>query len=329
MKKIPVLILCNPETELAQKIFVSFASIPDIELVCATDLCGVDRQLVAQKYAFVVVDKTGGQDLRATGQCIRNFPEGKYVPLVFIVEDIQEAGELYAAFGSGTVDCLARTISVALFGGRIRLLVKLYRLRQRVRDQATELDSKILELEVLQKEVEEKDQRLELLSSLDPLTGLFNRHYFDDNLQKEWRQAVRFDELLSLLFVDTSYRKGQNKQYSRLGEEDYLCGLAATLHQALFRPVDIVARYGDERFAVILPGTNRAGAELVAERMLTSVASFNKDQRIAPVSGCALISIGGATTQPSAGAAMLDFIETAEAALVEANGLGQNRVCFR
>ena len=199
---------------------------------------------------------------------------------------------------------------------------EMQQMRLQLSAKSKELEARSLEIEVLQKELEEKNARLEALSSLDSLTGLFNRRYFDDNLVKEWRQAFRTQTPLSLLLVRIAEFQECRECYDRWQGEACLQKVAHGLYAALLRPVDIVARYAQHEFAVLLPGTDRQGAQLVAERMLEQVAALDGNAAGEAMMNKITLSIGGSTVLPS-GEKMVSFlVQLAGRALEEAEKAG-------
>ncbi len=330
MSKAPVLIVCNPESDLGKKTQDVLGMLPEAQLLWASDMPGLEWHLQQrQDVAFVVVDTTTkGQADSAIAECIRGSDKGGIVPLLFIIGEMSEADQLYRAFGPGVVDCLTVPISTNILKSKALLYFELYGLRTRVEQQVVDCDAKILEIEVLHQELEEKRYRSEQLSSLDSLTGLFNRYYFDENLQKEWRQAVRENDPLVLLFIDVDYLKVYNAHYGHADGDDCLREMAGVLYRTLLRPVDIIARYGGDQFAVILPGTDAAGAALVAKRMKGRVVSLERENVASLVSAFVTISIGATMIRPSSGMKLQDFIDKAESALAEAKSAGRNRVCI-
>ncbi|HTW81277.1 MAG TPA: sensor domain-containing diguanylate cyclase [Terracidiphilus sp.] len=115
------------------------------------------------------------------------------------------------------------------------------------------------------------EDRLARLALLDGLTGIFNRRAFDDTIKREWKRAVRTRSPLSLLLLDVDNFKLYNDTYGHQQGDDCLRSIAETLSHTVKRAEDMVSRYGGEEFAVLLPATEMAGAELLAQRLCNAV----------------------------------------------------------
>ncbi|BHH81727.1 diguanylate cyclase [Desulforhopalus sp. 52FAK] len=324
-----VLILCDSENDLGQLICKELAWMSDLRLDLrldlATDLKDLQQKLSLQDYSCVVIDAEavgGGID----SSLLQDLNKVSDPPLLYIINDREDADRLSLGHDSGLIDFLLTPINGTLLKNRIQFFLELDKEKKRVIFYREEFEAKSLELEVRHQELLEKNCQLELLSSLDNLTGLFNRYYFDENLQKEWRQAVRQSESLSLLFINVDLLKPYNEHYGRSSGDELLRELAGALHGTLLRPVDIVARYGGDQFAAILPGTDKSGAELVATRMLENVDALKKEHLGSPDSGQVSISIGGATMHPELVDKPVELMEKADSALLEAKRAGRNRV---
>jgi diguanylate cyclase (GGDEF)-like protein len=231
---------------------------------------------------------------------------------------------MFKGYDSGAVDYLFKPLEPQILKRKVGIFLELHLQRQQLEEKTRELDAKILELEVLHKELEEKNAKLELLSSLDGLTGLFNRRYFDDNLLKEWKQAIRDSTSLSLLIVDIDYFKDYNDYYGHLEGDDCLRRVAQSLYEALLRPTDIVARYGGEEFTVILPNTGSEGAEKVAKRMMDFVARLDIVHKTSSVAETVTISIGVSSILPTGKLAVTSLLDRADKALYQAKEEGRN-----
>ena len=160
------------------------------------------------------------------------------------------------------------------------------------------------------------------VSAQDALTGLPNRRYFDDFLSREIARYHPADGGLSLLVVDVDHFKKINDKYGHLGGDHVLKGLAHVMGTGLRRS-DFLARYGGEEFALVLPGTPRDHAAVIASKLRASVEEheFRYDSQSIRVT----ISIGVAMwsvqmTEPN------DLIKIADEQLYCAKEAGRNRV---
>jgi len=114
--------------------------------------------------------------------------------------------------------------------------------------------------------LEQKNEELRMLSVTDQLTQLYNRHYMLDALRREFARARRYRSKLSCAMVDIDHFKQVNDEYGHLQGDSILREFAALIRNTC-REVDICSRYGGEEFLVILPETDRRGAECMANRL--------------------------------------------------------------
>ena len=166
---------------------------------------------------------------------------------------------------------------------------------------------------------------LESLTVSDPLTGLFNRRKFDQELDKSWRQGKRQHLACSLLMVDVDYFKRFNDRYGHLAGDQCLRELSLIFKQTAVRPHDVVARIGGEEFALILPDTPEIGAIYVAQQIIQAVAQrhiLNEDTPLGRVS----VSIGVACIQPDGVQKLKAWQQQADDALYGAKAAGRNQV---
>ena len=127
----------------------------------------------------------------------------------------------------------------------------------------------------LNRVLRERQLRAELksLSTRDGLTELYNRRYFDENLEHEVSRALRQSYSLYLLFIDVDGFKAYNDKFGHQRGDKLLIELSAIIRDNIRKDVDSAYRYGGDEFAVILPHANRQQALMVAQRLLKS---FNR-----------------------------------------------------
>ncbi len=127
-----------------------------------------------------------------------------------------------------------------------------------------------LRIKLLQDELKQVNEKLETLSNTDPLTGLYNRRYFFNILEREFERSKRYNRALSLLMVDIDFFKSVNDRCGHLIGDKVLAVVARILKTDL-RKIDSCARYGGEEFVILLPETEINGAESVGNRYLTEI----------------------------------------------------------
>lgn len=173
------------------------------------------------------------------------------------------------------------------------------------------------------KELARANRRLAQPSVTDALTGLANRRRFEEVLTIEWERGVRSGAPVALLMLDIDRFKPYNDQYGHVAGDRCLQRVAALLSRHL-RDVDLAARFGGDEFAVVMPGTGLDTALKTAERLREAVEvrdGSGRDGR-QPVT----VSVGVATTTPTAGTDAGMLTERADGALYGAKRAGGDRV---
>lgn len=167
-------------------------------------------------------------------------------------------------------------------------------------------------------------ERYKQASRVDALTGLFNRAWFNDVLERHCQRALRKNIPLSAIFIDIDHFKKINDQFGHL-VGDYTLRQVAERIQRGIRSIDSAARFGGEEFALLLYGINLAEAREIAERLRRDIGStpIVLDGNIIKVS----CSAGVAQLLPDETPA--DFIGAADKAMYRAKNSGRNQVCIR
>ena len=163
-------------------------------------------------------------------------------------------------------------------------------------------------------EVAQLHHTLKREATHDPLTRLNNRRLFLDRIAKEIARANAAQEAFSVVFLDVNDLKMVNDTYGHLAGDALLREVANALTDAV-RGEDLVARYGGDEFVVLLPGTPRAAANVVAQRITEGIARhrFLAGRQLVQIPGVSL----GVATFPEDGTTADDLIAVADVTLYE------------
>lgn len=162
-------------------------------------------------------------------------------------------------------------------------------------------------------------EKLRTQSLRDPLTGLYNRRYMEDALERYVSLAERSGAATTVLMMDLDNFKRLNDTHGHAKGDAVLRDVAAQLVGGL-RPSDVVCRYGGEELMVILPDCGMEDARMKAEALRLRVESLTEVHEL-PIS----VSIGVASI-PETSTSVVDLVAMADAALYEAKRDGKNRV---
>lgn len=166
-------------------------------------------------------------------------------------------------------------------------------------------------------------EALRAQSIKDPLTGLYNRRYLQETMERETRRAVRAAQGLGVLMLDLDHFKRFNDTYGHDAGDAVLRETASFLLKSV-RAEDIVCRFGGEEFVVILPAADLKVTQARAERIrarLREATLMHQGRSL----GMITVSIGVAEL-PEHGSSAQELLEAADAALYRAKREGRDRV---
>ncbi len=185
-----------------------------------------------------------------------------------------------------------------------------------------------LETKVQQRtaELQAANQQLEIASNTDGLTGLSNRHKFDQVWAQEWQRAVRQGLPLAVVMIDVDHFKTYNDHFGHPAGDECLRRLAAVLARSVRRAGELAARYGGEEFVVVLPGVDENGALQEAERIRTEVFQLGIPHGGSSAAPVVTVSLGVAARVPQRAEGLYQLLQEADDALYQAKNSGRNRV---
>ncbi|TAJ08778.1 MAG: GGDEF domain-containing protein [Nitrospirae bacterium] len=156
----------------------------------------------------------------------------------------------------------------------------------------TALKHQQLEQDKRLKALEARNQQLDQIAIRDPLTGLYNRRFFDEMLAREWRRFQRTGEGFTLIIMDVDAFKSVNDRYGHEAGDRALQQVGAGL-RATLRASDLVARVGGDEFAALLPRTDTERSQPVIEKLCDTVKQLRLQTESGPIP--VSLSLGTAT----------------------------------
>ena len=178
-------------------------------------------------------------------------------------------------------------------------------------------------------ELEAANERLRTLSRTDALLGIANRAHFNEWLEQACALARRARRPVGLVMIDVDHFKRYNDRYGHQQGDSCLQAVAQAVSRCVRRSTDLVARYGGEELAVVLPDTEEAGVVAMAQSMVREVRALGLPHADSLVEPWVTISAGVCSQVPhqeaGGASASASLVARADAALYEAKHQGRNR----
>ncbi|OGP62513.1 MAG: hypothetical protein A2170_10855 [Deltaproteobacteria bacterium RBG_13_53_10] len=233
-----------------------------------------------------------------------------YIPILMLTERRTDMEDKVGGLTAGADEYLSKSFDDRELLARVASLL---RIRQVIEDIYNRMESG-----------EQSYQALKHPALTDRLTGVYNRHYFVEDLHRQFALARRYHNPLACVMLDTDLFRDFNERYGDSTGDWMLQGVASVLKQNV-REVDMIARYGGEEFIILLPMTDLIGASSLAERLRELI-----DQHLweSPSSGNLHITVSlGVAAIPAQGIETAEhLVACADKALHRAKAKGRNRV---
>jgi two-component system cell cycle response regulator len=261
-------------------------------------------QAAEEPYECVLVS-TGFAEFDPLRLCsqLRSLDRTRFVPIILLARE-GEDDRIVRGLELGVNDYLVRPIDRQELTARLRTQVRRKRYNDHLRASVT--------------------QTIEMAVT-DGLTGLHNRRYLDSHLETLFDRAVARRRPLSLMITDLDRFKSVNDTYGHDGGDEVLREFARRLRKNV-RGIDLACRFGGEEFVVVMPDTEAAIAQKVAERVRAEIAEM--PFVINGVNVAVTVSVGVSSLKRGADS-VADLLKRADVALYEAKSGGRNRVVAR
>jgi len=226
-----------------------------------------------------------------------------HIPIIFVTAagsaDEEEKGLLM-----GAVDYVVKPVNLSILRARVKNHMELIYYRK----------------------------KLEVLSSVDGLTGVSNRRQLDTVLLLHYASTIRFGHSMAFLMIDIDDFKAYNDTYGHAKGDECLKQVAQTILAVMRRETDVVGRYGGEEFGVSLQDTDIEGGIVVANEILTSVRDLNIQHAGSLTHKIVTVSIGLAVFEAKQNnhqeITLDEFLQQADKQLYKAKHSGKNRFSY-
>lgn len=178
--------------------------------------------------------------------------------------------------------------------------------------------------EKTEEDIISENERLKSSLTIDLLTNVANKKYFEERFAEEYKRAIREQQYLSLLIVNIDEFRAFSDIYGRTDGDECLKLVANILVSQCSRPSDLVARVDKDEFFILLPNTNEP--KTVSNKCVKAVHSMQIPHENSIASNVLTITIGTSTIMPSEETNKEELIQAARNSLQEAKRSGRNRV---
>ncbi|MBN3888061.1 MAG: response regulator [Nostoc sp. JL31] len=233
---------------------------------------------------------------------------GDNCPPILMITSLDDQESVDRAFEAGATDYITKPIDWSLLSQRVnRLLTSRWAM--------AELQQKIQRECLLTAQIEVANRDLQRLTSIDSVTKIANRYYFDEYLEREWKRLQKYKLSLSLILMCVHFPKANDEYQARDG---YMRQIADILSKSKRRGADFVASFDVDKFAIVLPNTQAEETLQIADNILSAVKSINIANDNSKTDEFINFSLGVTSVIPSLELSLKKVISIAEKALLQA-----------
>lgn len=261
-------------------------------------------------------------------QLLKNDRRTENIPIIFI-SAFHKVEEKTQAFNLGGNDYITKPFQMEEVIARVETQLKYYHLQTELKIKNQQLKQEIKARQVAETKLLKINQQLSKLATIDSLTNIANRYYFDVFFTRQWKLARREQFSLAVILVDVDYFKLYNDRFGHQQGDICLQQIAQALLKAVKRPTDLVARYGGEEFAIILPRTPAHNALQVAEEIRQQIKILALTHPDSLAGDYVSLSLGVCAVVPSPKYTQQQLLVTADQALYQAKEQGRDRALVK
>lgn len=255
---------------------------------------------------------------------LKEKPETREIPVIFL-SALDNEQDKVIAFEMGAVDYVTKPFQFQEVLARVKTHLTIQHQRQLLMRQKARLEEEVRARTQTELALTKANQELQRLANIDSVTHVANRRRFDEYLREQWQKLTLEKEAISLILCEID----EFNAYAKTNGDPTADECLRTVAWAICRPVkpakNLVARYSDAKFGLILPQTTVAEAFRVAEQIRTEVARLKLHHPAAEESPYVTVSLGVSSIVPSDKLQPKTLIETADRGLYEAVQQGSNR----
>ena len=256
-------------------------------------------------------------------QILKSDSATKDIPIIFI-SVLKEIENKTQAFKFGGNDYITKPFQIEDVILRVETQLKFYGVQIELKERNQQLAKEIQDRQAAETKLLKLNHKLSKLATLDSLTNIANRHYFDEILNKEWQRAQIESSPLSLILCDIDYFKLYNDFLGHQAGDTCLKQVAQAISKTVRHSGDLAARYGGEEFAVILPQTTPENALVVAENIRLRIKELNIPHPSSSVSDRVSLTLGVSCVIPNSATTKQQLLVTADTALYQAKNAGRD-----